>query len=47
MDGGSNDITYTATPLQKNQILVRFTNLADRFDNLSKDVQYLDVYKFA
>lgn len=46
-EGDTNDITYTATPLQKNQILVRFTNLADRFDKNSNDVKYLDVYKFA
>lgn len=28
-------ITYHAFPVEKNKILVRFTNLADRFDQSS------------
>ena len=40
-------MTYRIFPLEKNKVLVRFTNLADRFDNGFKDVDYVDVIRFA
>ena len=33
---GKELVTYKTFPVDKNQILVRFTNLADRFDNQDK-----------
>ena len=43
----SPEVTYRIFPLAKNKVLVRFTNLADRFDSKVKDVEYMDVEKFA
>lgn len=43
----SPEVTYRIFPLGKNKVLVRFTNLADRFDSKVKDVEYMDVEKFA
>jgi len=40
-------LTYRIFPLAKNKVLVRFTNLADRFDSGNKDVEYVDVEGFA
>lgn len=40
-------MTYRIFPLSKNKVLVRFTNLADIFDSGVKDVEYLDVERFA
>lgn len=39
--------TYRAFPLQKNQILVRFENLADRFDAQSNSSEFVNVDSFA
>jgi hypothetical protein len=47
MNGTDHQITYHPYPLSKNKILVRFINLADRFDLKSTDTKYIDVYKFA
>jgi len=46
---GSNDVlVYRAFPMAKNQIMVRFENLADKFDTkTSFMVRYLNVRKFA
>jgi len=43
----SPEVTYRIFPLGKNKVLVRFTNLADRFDSNVKDVEYVDVERFA
>jgi len=43
----SPEVTYRIFPLGKNKVLVRFTNLADRFDSKVKDVEYMNVEKFA
>ena len=43
----SPEVTYRIFPLDKNKVLVRFTNLADRFDSKVKDVEYIDVQRFA
>ena len=41
-------ITYHVFPVDKKKILVRFENLADRFDEVnSNEVKYLDLNKFA
>ena len=40
-------MTYHTFALDKNKILVRFTNLADRFDLKSSDSTYINVTKFA
>ena len=43
----SNEGTYRAFPLQKNQILVRFENLADRFDKHSTSNWFVNIENFA
>jgi len=40
-------MTYHTFALGKNKILVRFTNLADRFDLRSQDTTFVNVTKFA
>jgi hypothetical protein len=46
-DVDSNNIQYQTYPMAKGKVLVRFENLADRFDtfnlNSSSVVQYVDV----
>ena len=44
----SKNLQYQAFPLAKNKILVRFENLADRFDvETSLAIKYVDVRRFA
>jgi hypothetical protein len=39
--------TYRLLPFAKNQVMVRFENLADRFDSHSNETTYLDLNEFA
>lgn len=43
----TNFVTYNVRPLAKDKIMVRFENLADRFDPKSTSIKYLDVQNFA
>ena len=46
----NDELTYHVHPLDKNKILVRIENLADRFDaniDNSTQVKYVDLMKFA
>lgn len=45
--GDDTAMTYHTFALGKNKILVRFTNLADRFDLRSQDTTFVNVTKFA
>lgn len=42
-----SSLTYHTFPLGLNKILVRFENLADRFDHLQSDTKYINVKQFA
>ena len=42
-----SSLTYHVLPLDQNKILVRFENLADRFDHLQQDTKFVNVKKFA
>jgi len=47
-DSISKSIVCQYFPLERNQILVRFTNLADMFDEkTSNDISYVNVEKWA
>jgi len=39
--------TYRMIPIAKNQVMVRFENLADRFDSHTKDTSYVNLTEFA
>jgi len=43
----TNSLTYHTLPLSKNKILVRFENLADKFDLKQMNMPYIDVIRFA
>ena len=45
--GDGSEITYHSFPLGKNKILVRFTNLADRFDTFTQQNSFVNVTNFA
>ena len=46
-DTFSSQGTYRLLPFAKNQILVRFENLADRFDSHSNETSYINLKEFA
>lgn len=43
----TSQLTYQVFPLKKNKIMVRFENLADRFDVKSNLTEFLNIRKFA
>ena len=45
--GDGSEITYHPFPLGKNKILVRFTNLADRFDTFTTHNSFVNITNFA
>jgi hypothetical protein len=39
--------TYRLLPFAKNQVMVRFENLADRFDSHSNETSFINLNEFA
>lgn len=46
-DVQTQSLIYRAFPLGRNKILLRFENIADRFDTKSQETKYIDVQAFA
>jgi hypothetical protein len=40
-------VEYWTLPVKKNQVLARFTNLADKFDSKDSKTRFIDVHSFA